>query len=491
MAEDVTLGLGGILGESTNLKPINDRPFTRAAQQELSLGLKAKADEAKLAAEKAKVDREYMNIIKPISTGNTIIDANISKRYNEFMANKDYNSYQKRNELGNFMANQQSHAKGYDDFTNAVKKGDILVSPEDKQNIITRNYEALSKSSDFAKNPESNLYEPISYHPNYDINKMLNTAFTWSGDTPLNTADRKLSSIKGSDYASIAVAPEIVDNEINKLLKDEHFMANYLLKNKEKVNKEMVDSKVDLRQAEFNLIKKEHAPDFRVERNIKDFPKASGGFNFNFGGGGSIGSNGIEMKPDPTNIGLININKIVKEGKEPEVLSATILDKNGTSHNFAKIEGFRRIGQDNYQVIGSIKEGGSTVEQTPKNISGEQLAKSVGMSKDALEKFPISFDYDKEMAAREKGFNIYVKKYPKTANKSGELEPTTMESLYGDPDITKYISYKPTAPTVKTVAPQATTKPQSASKTMTSAEYRKLSPTERAAFKTSGGKVEG
>ena len=194
------------------------------------------------------------------------------------------------------------------------------------------------------------------------------------------------------------------------------------------------------------------------------------------------------MKPDPTNIGLININKIVKEGKEPEVLSATILDKNGTSHNFAKIEGFRRIGQDNYQVIGSIKEGGSTVEQTPKNISGEQLAKSVGMSKDALEKFPISFDYDKEMAAREKGFNIYVKKYPKTANKSGELEPTTMESLYGDPDITKYIAYKPTAPTVKA---EATVKPNTTSKTMTSAEYRKLSPTEKAAFRTSGGKVEG
>jgi hypothetical protein len=473
MAEDVTLGLAGILGESTNLKPINDRPFTRAAQQELSLGLKAKADEAKLAAEKAKIDREYMNMIKPISTGDKIADENISRGYFDLISSGNTRNYMAVKQFNDMSAFQKKAAEDEKKWKSDIDK--IVLSPQEEKAFRNNDRIVLktlseSPNSNVAYDQETQRYYPKEVFTKMDLNKVTSSVLNFDNQTPLNTADRKLSSIKGSNFASIAVDPRVKEIKLNELISNRDYTANFYNNYSDKVNIEMANSKVDLPTAIKTVMSKELDPYFRVQKDIKDLPKASGGgFNLTFGGGGSIDSNGIRIKPDPNRIGFVNVSKIVKEGKDPEILSATLIDKNGTPHNFAKIEGYYRLGKDNYRVVGSSKEGGSTTDVSASNIKAEQLAKSVGMSIEALEKTKIYFDADKEEEIR----NDYLKSLQDKGSK------LSYEGLYGASEIdgatfpSKKANewYRETQS--KTVAPKSTTK--------------KETPQERAARIATGG----
>lgn len=482
MAEDVTLGLGGILGESTNLRPLNDRPFTKAAQAELTLGLKAKADEAKLAAEKAKIEKEYANIIKP--------PANVDKIGADRIKQLTINGLMSgafKTQMGAMLGQQEmNREQEYSDQYREIKKSadDILLTPDEKTALKNDDYTAMKK---FSENPNSNIgWDKESGRPfvkkilpDVDLNAEYKKYLTFGNDVKLDDTKTKIVyDVNGHASTVKKIAPEVVDMKIDALFSNPNFAPNYLHKNREKVAVELPAelAKVDVSNPEAvakatslaikSAVRKELDPMFYKQVDIKDKPKKSSGLNFNFGSGGTIGSNGIEMKPDPNDKGLINIKKTVQPGKDPEVLSAILLDKNGQPHNFGKIEAYRKIGKDNYRVIGSTTESGTAIAKSIANISGEQLAKSVGMSKDALEQFPVSFEYDKEVEARNKRFEIYFKKHPTTNGK-----PTTQESLYGDIDVTRYIAYNPNS----AAKPKAAATPATTTK-MSYPEWKKSNP---------------
>lgn len=429
MAEDVTLGLGGILGESTNLKPINDRPFTRAAQQELSLGLKAKADEAKLAAEKAKIDREYMNMIKPISTGDKIADENITRGYFDLIQSGNHRNPMAVKQFNDMSAFQKQAVEDEKKWKSNIDK--IVVSPQEEKafrhnDVASLKVLASNPSSNVAYDPETQRFYPKEVFAKMDLKKVTSDLLKFNSQTSLNMADRIEVTINGHKYANVAVDPKIKETKLNELMNDRDYTANFYNNYNDKITAEMTTSKVDLPTAIKTVMAKELDPYFRVQKDIKDVPKASGGgFNLTFGGGGLIDSNGIRIKPDPNRIGFNNVSKIVKEGKDPEILSATLIDKNGTPHNFAKIEGYYRLGKDNYRVVGSSKEGGSTTDVSASNIKAEQLAKSIGMSVDALERSKIYFDADKEEEIR----NAYLKSLQDKGSK------LSYEGLYGTSEI--------------------------------------------------------
>lgn len=462
MAEDVTLGLGGILGESTSLKPINDRPFTKAAQAELTLGLTQKKEEARLAAEKAKMDREYMNMIKPISTGDKIADENITKGYIDLVTTGNFRNSLAVKKFQDMSAFQKQAVEDERKWKSNIDK--ISLEPEVEE-AFRKNDQAKLKgmleipTANVGYDPETQRFYPKQIFNKMDLNKVTPAVLNFDSQTPLNQSDWKVATDpNGHKYASVSVDPQVKEAKLNELINDKDYRENFRIKYKDKINIEMINSKVDLPTAIKTVMTKELDPYFRVQKDIKDVPKKSSGLNFNFGGGGGlIASNGIEMKADPNDSGLINVRKIVQPGKDTEVLSAILLDKNGEPHNFGKIEAYRKIGKDNYRVIGSTTESGTAIAKAIPNITGEQLAKSVGMKKEDLDKYPVTFEYDKEVEARNKAFAVYVKKYPKTPNRSGVLVKTTQESYFGDPEVTKYIAYKPNATPKANAAPAAKT----------------------------------
>jgi len=280
MAEDVTLGLGGILGESTNLKPINDRPFTRAAQQELSLGLKAKADEAKLAAEKAKVDREYMNMIKPISTGDKIADENITRGYFDLIQSGNHRNPMAVKQFNDMSAFQKQAVENEKTWKSNIDK--IVLSPEEEKAFRYNDVTALktmasSPSSNVAYDPETQRFHPKEVFAKMDLKKVTPAVLNFDTQTPLNMADRKEVIINGHKYANVSVDPKIKETKLNELLNDRDYSANFYNNYKDKVNIEMANSKLDLPTAIKTVMSKELDPYFRIQKDIKDLPKASGG----------------------------------------------------------------------------------------------------------------------------------------------------------------------------------------------------------------------
>jgi len=292
MAEDVTLGLAGILGESTNLKPISDKPFTRAAQQELTLGLKAKADEAKLAAEKAKVEKEYANIIKPPANVDKIGADRIQKITIEGLQSGEF-----KTQMGAMLGQQKMNREVQysNDFNKLKESADkILLTEEERTALKNDDFTKLKK---LAEIPDSNITwdkvsdRPVVKHvvPDVDLNAEYKKNLVFGSDVKLDkTTSKSYKDENGHLHSALRIAPEVVDMKINSLFNNPDFAQNYLHKNKEKVAAELPAelAKVDANNPDAvvaahllaikNAVKKELEPTFWKQVDIKDVPKASG-----------------------------------------------------------------------------------------------------------------------------------------------------------------------------------------------------------------------
>lgn len=280
MAEDVTLGLGGILGESTNLRPLNDRPFTKAAQAELTLGLAQKKEDARLATEKAKIDREYINAIKPISTGDKIADENITKGLVDLISSGNHRNPLALKKFHDMSAFQKQAVEDERKWKSNIDK--IVLDPEEEKaygnnDVATLKTMALNPNSNVAYDPETQRFHPKEVFAKMDLNKVTPAVLNFDNQTPLNQSDWKVATDpNGHKYATVAVDPQVKETKLNQLLSDRDYVANFKNNYKDKINIEMVNSKVDLPTAIKTVMTKELDPYFRVQKDIKDVPKASG-----------------------------------------------------------------------------------------------------------------------------------------------------------------------------------------------------------------------
>jgi hypothetical protein len=458
MAEDVTLGLGGILGESTNLKPLNDRPFTKAAQAELTLGLAQKKEDARLATEKAKIDREYMNMIKPISTGDKIADENITKGYIDLVGTGNFRNWLAVKKFQDMSAFQKQAVEDERKWKSNIDK--ISLEPEVEEAFRNNDQTKLKgmlaiPTANVGYDSETQRFYPKQVFNKMDLNKVTPAVLNFDSQTPLNQSDWKVATDpNGHKYASVSVDPQVKEAKLNELINDKDYRENFRIKYKDKVNIEMVNSKVDLPTAIKTVMAKELDPYFRVQKDIKDVPKASG-----------------------------------SGSKYSKSYDGTIFPLKGS--------GFTAVPQAdgsylmNTSSTGGITEQNITVTREPELIIPKGQTVKTNTNKtyytnpkpEVIKMLPTKSNY--------LGGDMW-EVYDNNGIKY-KTDTKAMQSFYGVELIDEMKKGSVEKPYKSGFVPasKATTTAKPKGKTMTSAEYRKLTPTERSAFKTSGGKVEG
>jgi hypothetical protein len=381
-------------------------PLTNFANKEYQINANNARLETERQRKEAELEKQLMSKINVTGKFDKISAPKIQKAYVDMVMNKGYKNPQALYDFDVQKQNEELASAARKEQADLLNKTDLLIDPKVKTALINHDVKQLEMLS---QNPTSGIIKderlpdtytlaPEARIPRVDNITVVTKKFVPTDEANLDRSQTKLlKTVGGKKIYGTPVKESVLNQAAVEVMSNPVYAANWAKTHEGEIQKS-VDSGVPLQQALINSFKDKNR---FVEVDKETVDKGGSSVSRTYiGQGGLVESNGIRMKPDPNKAGFINVNKIVKEGKDPEILSATLIDKNGTPHNFAKIEGFYKVGDDNYRVVGSVNKGGEADELTASNISAEQLSKSVGMSKDALDNIKMAFDADKEEAIR-------------------------------------------------------------------------------------------
>ncbi len=481
------LNLAENLGLSTNNRYQNQMPFTRAANTELNLAIQQKREEQKRAEQERQMQKEIANRIK-FKGGD--LDKIGMDLYNQKFTKAVIDGFtpEQGYELEMFHAQQKDEANALKGIKSTVDK--LLLPSDVKAAFKNDDYDYLRKKAQ--QNPELGIMVTPSGRPLIDANRMVqdvNVDNYFSGlQKQLDNKDEywlpkkngKVENKFGRVLTEAVLRPEVYQQEANKIFtidpsqspEDQTLERNYLIKRQKEIDAELakpiykniandeerlitaaknvfineakskvtkfVENKVDKGSGEGKgkyFIRENGVIDSGSSNGFTFTPEGDATYIVNTKGAGGIGAQTMVVIPPPTPIEINGKQALDANGKP-------MFQANQPKQVVITPSKVQYLGGDRFRVLGTVNGSAKDFE------ANEQSLKSF-FSEDAINKIKEA-----------NGGNPYKSNFDK---------PKTSKEV---------------------TATQKAQQGKQTSKTISTAEFKKMTLTERAAFKNNGGQVK-
>jgi hypothetical protein len=437
---DIT-NLAETLGLSTQQRPDNSRPFTRAAQQELQITIDERNAEKRAIAEQKKISDQIKKMIKPVVGVDAKANKRIANKYAELLATPNLNLDEINQ--GNTYFQMEKHASEATKKQIEALKANKVAAPKAVVDAFLSNDDVRLKAVS-ETHPDW-----VQYHDDtdrYDLKQIIPKVDAINELQGMFVADdfeKKGAPTNGQQLK--VVKPAKLDYVLSIAMNDPTKRANLLVDNEDKVAAIMKANGVTKKDAENAFIVKtintfaQKQEKYTPPRTPQTFAQKSA---YTRDANGTYYSQTGAFTATPIDMKNVNNGELYLETKDKTPMN----EQNIEFLNPAKLTEFTDPVNSGEIIVKNIKyKGGNKITITEGEVKD---------SKGRLSKIPQPIDVSLQQFKSKFGAPL-------------------IDEITNDYNNANKGKSKPTGNTI------------------TSAEFRKLTPKQRQEFRTSGGKVEG